>query len=175
VTAFAQRKPNIIYILADDLGYGELSCYGQTKYATPSLDRLAREGMRFTQAYAGVSLCAPSRSSLMTGLHTGHTRIRNNFKADDTRPTLLKEDVTVAEVLKQAGYATGVIGKWGLGETDMAGAPNKKGFDYFFGFLDQNLAHNQYPPQLWRNAEAVTIPENQNQDLRRPRESPIVL
>ncbi|MGH9846111.1 MAG: sulfatase-like hydrolase/transferase, partial [Blastocatellia bacterium] len=115
--AWAQRpvKPNIVYILADDLGYGEVSCYGQTKYQTPNIDRLAREGVKFTEYYAGVSLCAPSRSSLMTGLHTGHTRIRNNYTADNGRAALLPEDLTVAEVLKKAGYATGIVGKWGLG------------------------------------------------------------
>ncbi len=154
-------KPNIIYIMADDLGYGELSCYGQTKYQTPNIDRLAREGMKFTQHYAGVSLCAPSRSSLMTGLHTGHTRIRNNFTAEGGRGALQPGDLTVAEVLKRAGYATGIVGKWGLGDTGTTGAPNKKGFSFWYGFTDQSLAHNQYPPKLWRNDEEIVIEGNQ--------------
>src|SRR4051812_22719930 len=118
------RKPNIIFILADDLGYGELGCYGQKKIKTPNIDRLAAEGMRFTQCYAGTTVCAPSRSCLMTGQHTGHTRIRGN----NAYP-LQAEDVTVAEVLKQAGYFTGLVGKWGLGLENSTGTPGKKGFD----------------------------------------------
>ncbi len=138
--------PNIIFILADDLGYGDLGCYGQKKIKTPDIDRLASGGMRFTQCYAGSTVCAPSRASLMTGLHTGHVRIRGNA-AVPLRP----EDVTIAEVLKSAGYATSAIGKWGLGLTNTTGTPNKKGFDEWFGYLSQTHAHDYYPSLLYRN------------------------
>jgi len=153
--ATAQTKPNIIFIQADDLGYGDLSCYGQRKFKTPNIDRLAAEGMRFTQYYAGSTVCAPSRSALMTGQHTGHTRIRGN-----ARHPLLPEDVTVAEVLKAtpgAGYKTALIGKWGLGEAGTTGVPNRQGFDYFFGYLNQRHAHNYYPTFLWRNEERIKL------------------
>jgi len=148
----AQRRPNIIFIQADDLGYGDLSCYGQLKFKTPNIDRLAAEGMRFTQYYAGSTVCAPSRSALMTGQHTGHTRIRGN-----ARYPLSPEDVTVAEVLKSAQYKTALIGKWGLGEAGTTGVPNLQGFDYFFGYLNQRHAHNYYPTFLWRNEEQVKL------------------
>ncbi len=148
----AQTKPNIIFIHADDLGYGDLSCYGQKNFRTPNLDRLAAEGTRFTQYYAGSTVCAPSRSALMTGQHTGHTRIRGN-----ARYPLQPEDITVAEVLKAAGYRTGLIGKWGLGEAGSTGIPNKQGFDYFFGYLNQRHAHNYYPTFLWRNETQVKL------------------
>jgi arylsulfatase A-like enzyme len=151
----AQTRPNIIFIQADDLGYGDLSCYGQRKFKTPNIDRLAAEGMRFTQYYAGSTVCAPSRSALMTGQHTGHTRIRGN-----ARHPLLPEDVTVAEVLKAtpgAGYKTALIGKWGLGEAGTTGVPNRQGFDYFFGYLNQRHAHNYYPTFLWRNEERIKL------------------
>ena len=148
----AQTRPNIIFIQADDLGYGDLSCYGQRKFNTPNIDRLAAEGMRFTQYYAGATVCAPSRSALMTGQHTGHTRIRGN-----ARYPLLPEDVTVAEVLKSAQYKTALIGKWGLGEAGTTGVPNRQGFDYFFGYLNQRHAHNYYPTFLWRNEEQVKL------------------
>jgi arylsulfatase A-like enzyme len=148
----AQRKPNIIFILADDLGYGDLGCYGQTRIQTPSLDRMAAQGMRFTQAYAGSTVCAPSRCVLMTGLHTGHCRVRGN-----QRIPLGPEDTTVAGVLQGAGYRTGLIGKWGLGEPDTTGIPNRKGFDYFFGYLNQRHAHTYYPTYLWRNEEKVAL------------------
>jgi len=155
-TAFsAQTRPNIIFIQADDLGYGDLSCYGQRKFKTPNIDRLAAEGMRFTQYYAGSTVCAPSRSALMTGQHTGHTRIRGN-----ARYPLLPEDVTVAEVLKAtpgAGYKTALIGKWGLGEAGTTGVPNRQGFDYFFGYLNQRHAHNYYPTFLWRDEERIKL------------------
>ena len=149
------RKPNLIFILADDLGYGELGCYGQTLIKTPNIDRLASEGMRFTQCYAGSTVCAPSRASLMTGLHTGHVRIRGNSKM-----SLETEDVTVAEVLKKAGYVTGAVGKWGLGLEGSPGTPNKKGFDEWFGFLDQTLAHNYYPELVWRNENQFPLMDN---------------
>jgi arylsulfatase A-like enzyme len=154
-TVLAQTRPNIILIQADDLGYGDLSCYGQRKFRTPNIDRLAAEGIRFTQYYAGSTVCAPSRSALMTGQHTGHTRIRGN-----ARHPLLPEDVTVAEVLKSApgaGYKTALIGKWGLGEAGTTGVPNRQGFDYFFGYLNQRHAHNYYPTFLWRDEERVKL------------------
>src|ERR1041385_2897659 len=141
------HPPNIIFILADDLGYGELGCYGQKKVKTPNLDRMAAEGIRFTQCYAGTTVCAPSRSCLMTGQHTGHTRIRGN----DAYP-LRAEDTTVAEVLKKAGYRTGLVGKWGLGLQGTTGTPGKHGFDEFVGFLSQTHAHQYYPTNLWRNS-----------------------
>ncbi|MCX5637924.1 MAG: arylsulfatase, partial [Planctomycetota bacterium] len=150
-----QSRPNIIFILADDLGYGDLGCYGQKEIATPNIDRLAAEGIRFTDHYAGSTVCAPSRCCLMTGLHTGHCWIRGNALIP-LRPS----DVTVAELLKQAGYTTGIIGKWGLGETGTTGIPNKKGFDYWFGYLNQRHAHNYYPEFLWRNEESISIEGN---------------
>jgi arylsulfatase A-like enzyme len=141
----APRPPNVIFILADDLGYGDLGCYGQLKIKTPNLDRLAGEGMRFTSFYAGSTVCAPSRCSLMTGLHTGHARVRGNAKVP-----LLPEDVTVAEVLQKSGYRTGLIGKWGLGDAGTTGEPQRQGFEEFLGYLDQTHAHDYYTPWLWR-------------------------
>src|ERR1039458_3976584 len=143
--ASAVRKPSIIFILADDLGYGDLGCYGQTKIKTPNLDRLAAEGMRFTSFYAGSTVCAPSRCALMTGLHTGHAIIRGNATV-----ALRAQDLTVAEVLKPAGYRTALIGKWGLGNPNTTGVPQKKGFDEFLGYLDQVHAHDYYTDYLWR-------------------------
>lgn len=154
----ASRKPNIIYILADDLGYGHLGSYGQEKIKTPHLDRMAAEGMRFTRAYAGSHVCAPSRSTLMTGLHTGRTPVRANGKERH----LHADDVTVAEVLKKAGYATGLFGKWGLGNlADGPGHPNRQGFDEFFGHLDQVHAHFYYPYWVWHNGEKYALPGNE--------------
>jgi len=147
--------PNIVFILADDLGYGDLGCYGQKRILTPNLDRMAAEGMRFTQFYAGSTVCAPSRCCLMTGLHTGHGTIRGNA----TVP-LGPQDVTVAKVLKDAGYTTGLVGKWGLGEAGTTGVPNRQGFDYFYGYLNQVHAHNYYPDYLWNNQEKVLIEGN---------------
>lgn len=159
-------KPNIIYILADDLGYGDLSCYGQTKFSTPNLDKMAAEGMRFTQHYAGSSVCAPSRAALMTGLHTGHSLIRGNYetgpKGFGAGVELRPEDTTVAEVLKGAGYTTALVGKWGMGVEGTTGEPAKQGFDYSFGFLNQGHAHFFYPEYLWRNGTKVALPGNQN-------------
>src|ERR1044071_7416374 len=132
--------------MADDLGYGDLGCYGQTKIKTPNIDKLAAEGMRFTDAYAGCTVCAPSRCVLMTGLHTGHCYIRGNSKAN-----LRPQDTTVAELFKSAGYTTALIGKWGLGHEGSLGVPNHKGFDFFYGYLDQTHAHNYYPEFLMRN------------------------
>jgi arylsulfatase A-like enzyme len=154
-------KPNIIFILADDLGYGELGCYGQKLIQTPHLDRLAAEGIRFTQFYAGSTVCAPSRSVLMTGQHLGHTRVRGNAGGRNMdAQTLQAGDVTVARVLQQAGYATGLVGKWGLGEHDQPGEPRQQGFDYYFGYLNQVHAHNHYPDFLWRNGEKVPLPND---------------
>ncbi len=150
--ARARRKPNIIYILADDLGYGDLGCYGQKLIKTPHIDRLATEGIRFMQHYAGSTVCAPSRCCLMTGYHTGHCRIRGN-----KRVPLLPEDVTVAEELKRAGYTTALIGKWGLGEEASTGIPTRQGFDYFFGYLNQAHAHNYYPEFLYRNESRAPL------------------
>ena len=145
-----RAPPNIVLIQADDLGYGDLSAYGQAQFRTPALDRLAREGIRFTQYYAGSTVCAPSRASLMTGLHTGHTWIRGNGDIP-----LRPEDVTIAEVLRGAGYRTAVIGKWGLGQPGTTGQPDAQGFDHAFGFLDHRHAHRQYTDHLWRNGERV--------------------
>ena len=155
------RRPNIILVLADDLGYGDLGCYGQHTIKTPALDRMAREGMRFTQFYAGATVCAPSRSVLMTGQHHGHTRVRGNAGTGNPLAQALRpEDTTVAKVLRDAGYHTALIGKWGLGDIGAAecGLPRKQGFDTFFGFLNQRHAHNHYPDFLWRNEERVTLP-----------------
>jgi uncharacterized sulfatase len=152
-------KPNLIFVLADDLGYGDLGCYGSKLIQTPVLDRMAAEGMRFTQFYAGSTVCAPSRSVLMTGQHLGHSRVRGNAAPEASGPQMLRDaDVTVAEVLKKAGYVTGLIGKWGLGMPGDEGVPNKQGFDYFFGFLSQHHAHNHYPDYLWRNEQKVPLP-----------------
>lgn len=151
-SAQSERRPNIILIQADDLGYGDLSCYGQKKFKTPHIDSLADGGLRFTQYYAGSTVCAPSRCVLMTGLHTGRCFIRGNAKAN-----LRPEDVTVAEVLKGAGYATGLAGKWGLGHEGSSGIPTKKGFDFFYGYLDQTHAHNYWPTFLVRNEERVKL------------------
>ncbi len=154
-----QARPNIIFILADDLGYGDVGCYGQKRIRTPRIDRLATEGIRFTQAYAGSTVCAPSRCVLMTGLHTGHCRVRGNGGAFPVSQALRSGDVTVAQVLKQAGYATALVGKWGLGNVGPAevGLPLRQGFDTFYGYLNQTHAHNYYPTFLWRNGEKVPL------------------
>ncbi|MBI1347182.1 sulfatase-like hydrolase/transferase [bacterium] len=155
------RGPNLIFILADDLGYGDLGCYGQAVIETPQLDQMAREGLRFTHFYAGATVCAPSRSVLMTGQHHGHTRVRGNAGAVNPLAQALRpEDTTVAEVLQQAGYHTALMGKWGLGDAGPAesGLPRKQGFDEFFGFLNQQHAHNHFPDFLWRNEERVPLP-----------------
>jgi arylsulfatase A-like enzyme len=145
-------RPNVIFILADDLGYGDLGCYGQKRIQTPNIDRLAREGMRFRQFYAGSTVCAPSRCALMTGRHMGHALIRGNGR-DPLRPA----DTTVARVLKEAGYTTGLVGKWGLGEEGSTGIPTRQGFDSFYGYLNQHHAHNYYPAYLFRNAQRVPL------------------
>ena len=146
------RPPNIVIVQADDLGYGDLSAYGQSQFRTPALDRLAANGIRFTQYYAGSTVCAPSRAALMTGLHTGHAWIRGNGEIP-----LREEDVTIAMALRDAGYRTAVIGKWGLGRPGTAGQPDRKGFDYAFGFLDHRHAHRQFTDHLYRNGEPVAV------------------
>jgi arylsulfatase len=166
--ATPRRAPNIIYILADDLGYGELGCYGQEKIRTPRLDTLAAEGMRFTRHYSGSAVCAPARCSLLTGMHQGHASIRGNdevgSRGDVWRDPELEgqrpmpaSDVTVAELLKQAGYATAAIGKWGLGWMGSSGDPLSQGFDLFFGYNCQRIAHSYYPVFLWRNHDKVYL------------------
>lgn len=149
--------PNIVYIMADDLGWGDLGCYGQTHFATPHIDRLAAEGIRFTQCYSGSSVCAPSRCCLMTGMHNGHGRVRDNLPHG---VFLQPDDKTVAEVLKQAGYTTGAIGKWSLGNPGSWGVANFQGFDYFYGHLDQDQAHFYYPDHLWENDKVVLLTGN---------------
>ncbi|HUG68414.1 MAG TPA: arylsulfatase [Pirellulaceae bacterium] len=155
--ARGETRPNVIFILADDLGYGELGCYGQELIKTPRIDQMAREGMRFTNFYAGNTVCAPSRSVLMTGQHMGHTHVRGNASGSDMAVQSLREDdITVAEVLKTAGYTTGLCGKWGLGDDvpgGRDGLPRRQGFDFFYGYLNQVHAHNYYPEFLWRNEE----------------------
>jgi arylsulfatase A-like enzyme len=156
-----QQPPNIIYILADDLGYGDLGCYGQTKIETPNLDKMAAEGMLFTQHYAGSTVCAPSRAVLMTGLHTGHAPIRDNkeYKPEGQHP-MNKEAFTIAEMLKEAGYTTGAFGKWGLGFVGTEGDPINQGFDEFFGYNCQREAHRYYPMHLWHNDKKVLLKGN---------------
>jgi arylsulfatase A-like enzyme len=153
--------PNIVFILADDLGYGDLSCYGQQKFSTPNIDKIAQQGMLFTQHYTGCTVSAPSRSSLMTGLHTGHTFIRGNkgWKPEGQWP-LSASSLTIAELLHTRGYITGSFGKWGLGYIDTEGDPNSQGIDEFFGYNCQSLAHNYYPDHLWHNHEQIFIHEN---------------
>jgi arylsulfatase A-like enzyme len=145
-------RPNIVFIMADDLGYGDLGCFGQEQIQTPRLDALASQGMRCTSAYAGSTVCAPSRCVLMTGKHTGHAIIRGN----GTMP-LPEEEVTLAEVLKDQGYATAMFGKWGLGNPGDSGEPTRQGFDEYFGYLHQGHAHNYYPEFLFRNGEKVML------------------
>ena len=167
VLGSSRNKPNIIFVLADDLGYGDLGCYGQTQIQTPHIDKLAAQGMRFTDHYAGSTVCAPSRCSLMTGLHTGHTYVRGNreIKPMGQLP-LLPDTVTIAKLLKKAGYTTALTGKWGLGGPDSTGIPNKQGFDYFFGYLCQRHAHNYYPEFLLRNEERVLLTGNKVAESR---------
>ncbi len=150
-----QPRPNLIYIMVDDLGYGDLGCFGQKTILTPNLDRLAAEGMRLTSYYAGCTVCRPSRLSLWTGLHTGHTAIDSNDQY-----VFQPEDVTVAELLHDAGYVTGGVGKWAMGRPETVGHPNKNGFDFWMGYLDQSEAHNYYPTHLWRNATEFPLVGN---------------
>jgi arylsulfatase A len=162
--SIAAPKPNIIYILADDLGYGELGCYGQTKIKTPNIDQLAKEGMRFTQHYSGSPVCAPARSTFLEGKSTRTNIVRENWEEGDFTPSGKEGQFplptglqTIPVQLKKVGYVTGVIGKWGLGGPDSTGAPNKQGFDYFYGYNCQRQAHNYYPNHLWENDKIVSL------------------
>jgi len=167
-----RRPPNVVFIMADDLGYGEVGCYGQTKIRTPSIDRIAAEGVRFTQHYSGSPVCAPSRCALLTGLHMGHAYIRDNDEMDERgdvwhdpalegqRP-LLEGTFTLGTLFQSAGYATGAMGKWGLGGPDSSGHPNRQGFDHWYGYLCQRVAHNHYPTHLWRNGEKDILEGNE--------------
>ena len=154
---------NVIYILADDLGYGDIGCYGQQKIKTPNLDKMAREGMLFTQHYAGCTVSAPSRCSLMTGLHTGHSQIRGNKEiAPEGQQPMEADTYTLGKLMKSAGYATGIFGKWGLGYPGSSSVPSTMGFDEFFGYNCQRQAHSYYPDHLWHNNDTVFLSENDN-------------
>ncbi len=161
--AQGQSPPNLIYILADDLGYGDLGCYGQPSLATPNLDRMAAEGMRFTQHYAGSTVCAPSRCVLLTGLHTGHAPIRGNDNA-----LLRDEDVTVAELLRTAGYATGCVGKWGVGHPPPLDDPQRNGFEFFYGYINMYHAHNFWPAFMVRNGSKLGLRNEQYPGYEEP-------
>jgi len=157
----AERKPNIIFILSDDLAQGDVGVYGQKKIKTPNLDRMAAEGIRFTQAYSGTTVCAPSRASLMTGLHTGHSPVRANFEAQpEGQFPLPAGTMTVAKVLKEAGYATACMGKWGMGMFDTTGSPLKNGIDHFFGYNCQRHAHSYFPTYLYNDDKRMELPGN---------------
>jgi arylsulfatase A-like enzyme len=164
-----ESRPNIIWIMADDLSWADCGCYGQKIIRTPNIDALADDGIRFTQCYAGSTVCAPSRSCLMQGLHQGHATVRDNMLAG-YRHGLQPEDTTVAAVCKEAGYATGLFGKWGLATPEQQGRPNAMGFDEFFGYLNQRHAHNYYPTHLWHNEERVPYPQHEGYAYREPRE-----
>jgi arylsulfatase A len=164
LAAHAETKPNIIFIMADDLGYAELGCYGQKIIKTPHIDRLATEGIRFTDAYSGNAVCAPSRCVLLTGKHPGHAYVRDNLNPIDGSEkkhpfpgqiAIPAEEITIGELLKPQGYATAAIGKWGLGHNGTSGDPNTQGFDLFFGYLCQVHAHSHYPKFLWRNDHQI--------------------
>ena len=182
----AAKKPNIIYILADDLGYGELGAYGQEKIETPHIDLLSETGMKFTQHYSGSPVCAPSRCVLLTGKHSGHALVRGNDEWGDRgnvwdyvsmindstlegqRP-IPEGTVTIGTLLQEAGYKTAIVGKWGLGAPHTAGIPNKQGFDFFYGYNCQRQAHTYYPVHLYKNEHRVhldndTIPPHTNLD-----------
>ncbi|MBG29749.1 MAG: N-acetylgalactosamine-6-sulfatase [Opitutae bacterium] len=157
----AHDKPNIIYIVSDDLGYGDLGSYGQKEVKTPRLDQMAKEGLRFTDHYAGHTVCRPSRLVFLTGKHTGHTAIAGN-----NMHVLPKGTKTVTSLLKEAGYVTAGIGKWALGNVGTSGHPNNQGFDFFYGYLDQGAAHDYYPEFLFRNEKAERLPGNVNSGQR---------
>ena len=168
-----KRYPNIVFILADDLGYADLGCYGQKKIRTPNIDKLASQGMKFTQHYSGNPVCAPSRCALMTGKHTGHAQIRSNKQVGGKEGwelgstiggqwPLEANTVTVAKILKDAGYTTGAFGKWGLGRVGTTGDPNKQGFDHFFGYICQRQAHTYYPNHLWRDGQIQWLEANKD-------------
>src|SRR5262245_41325898 len=156
----AAERPNIVFFIADDLGYGDVGCYGQTKIRTPNIDRLAAEGMRFTAHYAGNNVCAPSRCVLMTGLHPGHAYVRTNRQApgyDEGQTPVPPNSLTLPLTLKSLGYVIGGFGEWGLGPMGSTGEPQKQGFDRFFGYNCQGVAHNHYPSVLWDDKRQVTI------------------
>ncbi len=161
--AWAQTRPNVVYILADDLGYGDLGCYGQRTLSTPHIDRMAAESMRFTQHYAGSTVCAPSRCVLLTGLHTGHTPIRGNDAS-----LLRDEDVTIAELLRDAGYATGCAGKWGVGHPPPLDDPLRNGFDFFYGYINMYHAHNFWPDFMVRNGHKLGLRNEQYPGFEEP-------
>lgn len=175
-------KPNIVIVFADDLGYGELGCYGQRKIRTPHLDAMAAEGIRFTDFYSSSAICAASRAQLLTGFHAGHAAIRSNVEmaqgpasfTDDNEKgqmPLPADAVTIAERLRSAGYATACVGKWGLGMSEAPGGPTYQGFDYFFGYLDQKQAHNYYPTHLWENGAPYPL-KNKRIDVHAKIENP---
>ncbi len=168
VTAQQKAKlisPNIIFILADDLGYADIGCYGQQKIETPNIDKLAKQGLKFTQFYSGSTVCGPARCSFLTGLHTGHTVIRGNKPFAPEGQTPLPDSViTLASLMQQNGYATAAFGKWGLGFNQNSGDPNKKGFDKFYGYNCQSLAHDYYPPYLWNNHTKIDLSINKTYD-----------
>lgn len=156
VNAQITSKPNIIFIFADDLGYGDIGCYGQQKIETPNIDKLAQKGMKFMQFYSGSTVCAPARSSFLTGLHTGHTAIRGNRSYPPEGQSPIPDSViTFVNLLQQNGYATAAFGKWGLGYITTSGDPNRKGFDLFYGYNCQSLAHDYYPDHLWNNHDRI--------------------
>lgn len=155
------KKPNVVFILADDLGYGDLSCYGQEKFDTPNIDQLAQNGMRFTQCYSGTTVSAPSRSCLLTGTHSGHTAIRGNKELDPEGQFPLPADArTIFHVMQDAGYKTSAFGKWGLGYIGTTGDPKNQGCETFFGYNCQLLAHSYYPDHLWDNDQRVELKDN---------------
>jgi len=167
------KRPNVVFILADDLGYADVGCYGQKRIRTPNIDKLAAEGMRFTQFYSGNPVCAPSRCALMTGYHSGHGQVRNNKQVggEDAwtlgvttggQHPLAEGTFTVGHLLKKAGYTTGAFGKWGLGRVGTTGDPQKQGFDHFFGYICQRQAHTYYPNHLWRDGQVFWIEENKD-------------
>lgn len=162
---YGGNKPNIILIVADDLGYGDLGCYGQQKIRTPHIDAMAAEGIKFTQFYSGTSVCAPSRASLMTGLHTGHTAVRGNrgFQPEGQFP-LPEGTTTFPQLLQEMGYNTAAFGKWGLGYPESTGVPEKQGFREFYGYLCQSQAHNYYPDHVWHNGTRIDWPFNIGRD-----------
>lgn len=164
---YAQQKPNVIFILADDMGYGDLGCYGQQLIETPNIDKLAASGMRFTQFYAGTSVCAPSRASLMAGLHTGHTPIRGNYEIKPEGQLPLPDSAYIMpEMFKAAGYKTGIFGKWGMGFPGSEGDPVKQGADQFYGYNCQRQSHNFFPDHLWDNERRVELSNTLTRQLQ---------
>lgn len=162
---FAVDKPNIIFIMCDDMGYGQLGCYGQKMIKTPRLDKMSTEGLLLTDYYSGTAVCAPSRCSLMTGRHVGHTYIRGNKEYPTGQEPIPDATITVAEKMKEAGYATALIGKWGLGYPGSEGEPNKQGFDFFFGYNDQKHAHNHFPSFILKNDERIELKNSKGKEV----------